>query len=117
MPLYYFDLRVVLDDPQGSDLPDEQRAIAEASASGRVLLADGEHLGQDRRDWSISVKDASGVELAAIRLGDLGGLRVHEAQATNVVVIDRTHSVKARRLALLATLVGTLVLTTTVAAG
>ena len=75
MPMYYFDLRddenVV--DSDGTDLVNIAAARQHAAAVARELTANSAgFLDQRWSEWTMSVHDASGLEVFSLALSDFG---------------------------------------------
>jgi hypothetical protein len=75
MPVYYFHLRdeVTIADSEGTDLSDLAAARDHAAGVARELMFNSTGLlHQKWADWTMSVRDDSGVELFSFKLIDLG---------------------------------------------
>lgn len=73
MRRFYFHIRDgsgLIEDPDGSDLPDLDAARAEALASAREILANRLRSGEVLDGQSIEITDAAGEVLATVPLKD-----------------------------------------------
>lgn len=71
--LYYFNVRsdgALMDDPEGSTLPNTEAAIDQALALARDSLADGARNGEDRRSWHVEIMDRGNQHLVTVRFAD-----------------------------------------------
>ena len=74
MPLYFFHIRDaegVIPDEEGSDLPDEKAARAEALSSIRDLMADAVKRGHLNFDRQLDVTDDKGTLLFVVPFGQV----------------------------------------------
>lgn len=73
MPLYFFNIREgtsLIDDPEGSDLPDAAAAHAYAVKAARALLSDEVHRGRLPLGHAIEVTDERGEAVLRVTFGD-----------------------------------------------
>lgn len=73
MPRFYFhivDGATVIEDPDGSDLPDLESALAEALQSARHLLADKVRAGDIVDGQRFEIRDEAGALLATLPFRD-----------------------------------------------
>jgi hypothetical protein len=71
--LYYFNIRTssgVIEDPEGSTLPDLQAARRKALSDARRMIAEGDSKGEDRRSWSFEIMDRANQPALAIRFSE-----------------------------------------------
>lgn len=69
MPRYYFHIRSTdhhYDDPEGSDLMDDEAAICEARVSARELSADRIRQGLSTDETAFEVQDAKGAVVGTV---------------------------------------------------
>jgi len=60
-----------IDDVEGSEHPDADAALQEATEAARDMLVEAIRRGRDRRHWYISVVDELRSTVATIRFGDV----------------------------------------------
>lgn len=53
------------------EFPDTQVAYEEAVRTARELIAEGAHLGLDRKDWICLIRSGGGDVMAEFRFGDV----------------------------------------------
>lgn len=73
MPRFYFNIvdgTKVIEDPDGSELPDLDTAVAEALQSARHLLADKVRAGDVIDGQKFEIRDDEGALLATVRFRD-----------------------------------------------
>jgi uncharacterized protein DUF6894 len=73
--LYYFNSRsahALLDDPEGSTLPDLKAALHEALTLASQSLAEGYHKGEDRRGWRVEIMDRANQHLLTVAFREVG---------------------------------------------
>jgi hypothetical protein len=73
IPRYYFHIRkgdVLVDDPEGIDVPETGSLEEEAVEAARDLLAEGDLQGLDRREWVYEVADETGNTALVLRFDD-----------------------------------------------
>jgi hypothetical protein len=67
--LYYFNFRsnrALMDDSEGSTLPDLKAALHEALTLASQSLAEGYHKGEDRRGWRVEIMDRANQHLMTV---------------------------------------------------
>jgi len=73
MPRFYLhivDRATIIEDPDGSELPDLEAAIAEALQSARHLLADKVRAGDVVDGQKFEIRDSHGILLATVPFRD-----------------------------------------------
>ena len=76
MPTFFFHLRdggELIEDPDGSDLPDLDAARAEAIAGAREAVAEGVRAGKPVLGRSVEIADGAGRVLATVTARDVLG--------------------------------------------
>jgi hypothetical protein len=74
MPVYYFHVRdekLLLEDKEGTDLPDLASAFTEARASAREIAADSLKANEAIDGRQIEIVDATGTVLGAIPIREV----------------------------------------------
>lgn len=74
MPRFFFHARDggdLIEDPDGSDLPDLRAALAEAEAAAREAIAGRIRAGKAVNEQSLEVADGAGQVLATVRFRDV----------------------------------------------
>ena len=77
MPSFFFHVREggrLIEDPDGSDLPDLETARAGALAAARVAIAEQIRMGKSVGDRSFEITDEAGRVLATVTARDACGL-------------------------------------------
>jgi hypothetical protein len=67
--LYYFNIRTegsLVEDPEGATYPDLQIAREAAIAQARVMIAEGDQKGEDRRTWRVEIMDRANQHLLTV---------------------------------------------------
>ena len=67
--LYYFNIRTgsgLAEDPEGDMYPDLQSARDAALARARVMIAEGDQKGEDRRSWHVEIMDRANQQVLTV---------------------------------------------------
>lgn len=76
MPRYFFHVRDedrLIEDQDGSELPDLEAARTEAAAAAREILAEQIRTGKEMSGRSFEITDDTGKVLATVTLRDVAG--------------------------------------------
>jgi len=71
--LYYFNIRTgagLVEDPEGDTYPDLQAAREGALAAARVMIAEGDQTGEDRRSWRVEIMDRANQHVLTIMFSE-----------------------------------------------
>jgi hypothetical protein len=71
--LYYFNIRTeggLVEDPEGDTYPDLQTAREAALATVRVMIAEGDQKGEDRRSWHVEIMNRTNQHVLTIMFSE-----------------------------------------------
>jgi len=74
MPLYFFhiqDHKALVEDLEGTDLPDEGSAHSEAVGTARTILADSLRAGREPTGHAVLIVDKEGRPIDVVRFADV----------------------------------------------
>lgn len=71
--LYYFNIRTeddLVEDPEGDTYPDLQTAREAAIAKARIMIAEGDQKGEERRSWRVEIMDRANQHVLTIMFSE-----------------------------------------------
>ncbi|WP_262266056.1 DUF6894 family protein [Microvirga yunnanensis] len=72
--LYYFNIRTpggLIEDAEGETYPSLQIARKDAFTKARAMIAEGDHEGEDRHDWSFEITDRANQHVLTVAFSEI----------------------------------------------